>query len=396
MTPTKIEVGDIIRRYSSAYLGIYENTTFQEHLKVLKNLAICRTEALGGHIKKCDQCDHIEVYYHSCRDRHCPKCQAIPRAKWMEARAADLIAGIQYFHVVFTIPNLLSSVILQNKRCLYNILFRAVSETLQTIAKDKKHLGAEIGFTAVLHTWGQTLHHHPHIHCLIPGGGLSLDGNKWIHCRDNFFLPIRVLSSLFKKKFLAYLKNAVKNKELSFHGKLKNLRKGKNWTYFLTSLYRKNWVVYAKPPFGGAQQLLKYLARYTHRVAIANQRLISVEDGKVSFRWKDYRNQNKQRVMNLDATEFIRRFLTHVLPPRFMRIRHYGFLSNRNRKEKLLLCRQLLNNSEKPPISSPESAVIDIVSVIHEKDDLLCPVCKQGRLSVMQSINPYTEEKLNL
>lgn len=395
MTVLQPEIADIISQYGSAYSQEYTISFGQQ--KVLKNLVMCRTEALGGHVKECDVCGHKEVYYNSCRDRHCPKCQAAARATWLEARAADLLPNVQYFHVVFTIPDKFSSLALQNKRLFYGILFRAVSQTLRTISRDPKHLGAEIGFLAILHTWGQTLLHHPHIHCLIPGGGISTDGNQWIHCRKGFFLPVRVLSSLFKKKLLAYIKKAYKKGEWILHGKLTALKEKKCWRNFLSPFYDMDWNVYAKPPFGDSLKVLKYLARYTHRVAISNQRLVSLKDGKVAFRWKDYRNGNVNRIMTLDAVKFLRRFLMHVLPSGFMHIRHFGFLANRVRKEKLLLCRQFLEDEEFIQASSsleqPQSAIIDLMEDVQTS---LCPVCKKGRLSITKSIFPLAKERLHL
>ena len=336
------------------------------------------------------------MYYNSCRHRHCPKCKAAARAAWLEARAADLRPNVQYFHVVFTISDILSSLALQNKRLFYGLLFRAVSETLRIISRDPKHLGAEIGFLAILHTWGQTLNHHPHIHCLIPGGGISTDSSHWIHCREEFFLPVRVLSSLFQKKLLAYIKKAYKKGEWILQGKLTALKEKKSFQHFLSPLYDTDWNVYAKPPFGDSLKVLKYLARYTHRVAISNQRLVSLKDGKVSFRWKDYRNGNANRIMTLDAVEFIRRFLMHVLPSGFMCIRHYGFLSNRVRKEKLRLCRQLLEDDVATQTASPMDQLINKVSDLIDDDQTsLCPVCKKGRLLTTQSITPSETEPLS-
>ena len=395
MTVLQPTMADIIGQYGSAYSQKYTLSFGQQ--KVMKNLVICRTEALGGHVKECDTCDHKEVYYNSCRDRHCPKCQAAARATWLEARAADLLPNVQYFHVVFTIPDKLSSLALQNKRLFYGILFRAVSQTLRTISRDPKHLGAEIGFLAILHTWGQTLLHHPHIHCLIPGGGISTDSSQWIHCGEKFFLPVRVLSSLFQKKLLAYIKKAYKKEEWILHGKLAALKEKKHFQKFLSPLYNKDWNVYSKPPFGDSLQVLKYLARYTHRVAISNQRLVCVQDQKVAFRWKDYAKGNAKRVMTLNAVEFLRRFLMHVLPSGFMHIRHYGFLANRVRKEKLSLCRQLLEDDASiqtsSPLEQPQSAIIDLMENVQSS---LCPVCKIGRLSTTQSIFPLTKERLRL
>ena len=262
-----------------------------------------------------------------------------------------------YFHVVFTLPSAIGPLALQNKRVVYGMLFRAVSETLSTIARDPKHLGANIGFLTVLHTWGQNLHHHPHIHCVVPGGGIALDSSHWVTCRENFFLPVRVLSRLFRQKFLAYLRDAYTNGDLRFHGKLETLAERGNWCRLLAKLGSSDLVVYAKPPFGGPTQVLKYLARYTHCVAISNRRLVSLENGKVTFRWKDYAHEDRSRTMTLDAAEFIRRFLLHSLPKGFQRIRQYGFLANRVREQKLSLCRELLCDGNEGPMSGDRITV---------------------------------------
>ena len=391
MTEQNIEVADVFRLHGADYLDTYADSTFPQQRTVLEDIIACRTAALGGHVENCNQCDHKQVVYCSCRNRHCPKCHAAARAKWLQARAEDLLDGVQYFHVVFTISDKINPIALQNKRVVYKILFRSVAETLHTIARDPKHLGAEIGFLAALHTWGQTILDHPHIHCVVPGGGISADGTRWISCREDFFLPVEVLSCLFKKKFLSYLNEAVQNGEISFHGKQARLGKKGNWKRFLKSLKKDNWVVYAKPPFGGAEQVLKYLARYTHRVAISNQRLISLEDGKVTFRWKDYKNGNKKRTMTLDAVEFIRRFLLHVFPPGFMQIRHYGFLSNRTRKEKIVLCRKLLGNTKEPDNSVIET-IDEQLQVLTDTDrSKLCPACKKGHMLVVETFKPDAE-----
>jgi len=325
------EVADVIRSNLASFLKRYHPS--KEQYQVLNALAECQTAALGGHsLLRCDSCPYEVVVYNSCRNRHCPKCQGAARAAWLEAREREVL-DVQYFHVVFTLPHELAPLALQNRRCLYALLFRAASETLLTLGRDPKHLGAELGCLALLHTWGQTLHPHPHLHCVIPGGGLSLDGERWVSCRDGFFLPVHVLSRLFQRKFLAHLQRAFDNHDLAFHARLQDLEHPKAWEGFLETLRNKKWVVYAKPPFGGPQQVLKYLARYTHRVAISNQRLLSLHDGKLTFRYKDYAQQGRQRTMTLDAVEFLRRFLLHVLPKGFMRIRYYGFLANRNRWE---------------------------------------------------------------
>jgi len=381
------EVADVFRSHAGAYQEAWGSSTSVAQKRVLRAISVCRTAALGGHKRRCERCGHQEISYNSCRDRHCPKCQASARARWLDARQGELL-DVPYFHVVFTLPARLSPVALQNKRLLYGMLFRTVAETLLTIARDPKHLGAEIGFLAVLHTWGQNLDHHPHIHCVVPGGGISPARDEWISCPERFLLPVRVLSRLFRNKFLAHLTVARNKGSLSFHGKLKPLREPDNWQRLLTEVQATDWVVYAKPPFGGPEQVLKYLARYTHRVAISNQRLVAVEDGKVSFQWTDYAHGRRHRVMTLEAAEFIRRFLLHVLPPGFMHIRHYGFLANRLRDKKLALARELL--AEKPSSHTPTSqaSAPSRVDSAQEPNSLICPACKQGRLILVETLQP--------
>jgi len=391
MSGEQFEVADVFRLYGAAYLDTYDHRTSNEQRQVLRNIVSCRTSALGGHVKKCDKCGHQEVYFNSCRDRHCPKCQAAARAEWLEARAQDLLPGVEYFHIVFTIPAILNSVTIQNKRLIYTILFRAASETLLTIAYDPKHLGAQIGFLSLLHTWGQNLGLHPHVHCVVPGGGISPDGKQWISSRKDFFLPVRVLSSLFQKKFLYYLAQAFGKGEVSFRGNVQSLTDEHNWKQFVGALKKSKWVVYAKPPFGCADRVLKYLARYTHRVAITNQRLLDLDNGKVKFHWKDYANENVQRIMSLDAVEFIRRFLRHTWPSGFMRIRHYGFLSNRNRKEKLALCRELITHSKEPQSNNVESPDRTVSEPQEYEDIDRCPTCKEGRMCLVETIKPDLE-----
>lgn len=378
MSEHRPEVADVIRNYGAAYLERYRPS--KEQRRVLRDLAECRTAALGGHLKKCDRCGHEVPVYNSCRNRHCPKCEGAARAAWLEARQQELL-DVEYFHVVFTVPNELSAVGLQNRRAVYGILFRAASETLLSLARDPKHLGAEIGFVAVLHTWGQNLHHHPHLHCVVTGGGLGPDGEHWVSCRDGFFLPLRVLSRLFRGKFLAYLHRAFEHQDLSFHGRVRDLEHPKLWESWLESLRNKEWVVYSKPPFGGPGHVLKYLARYTHRVAISNQRLLPVADGKVSFHWKDYVQGNRQRKMTLSAVEFLRRFLLHVLPSGFMRVRYYGFLANRHRAKKLQYAKRLLTDPTKEPeneTSAPGGEPADQTDI--------CPRCTKGRLLVIARV----------
>ena len=335
-----LEVADIFRRYGPQYRQTHGATLSQAQRRVMRAIEVCRTAALGGHVEQCESCGHQRIAYNSCRDRHCPKCQSLARAQWLEERRAELLET-EYFHVVFTVPQEIAAIAYQNKRVVYNILFRATAETLRTIAADPKHLGAEIGFLAVLHTWGQTLLHHPHLHCVVPGGGLAPDGTRWIACRPGFFLPVRVLSRLFRRLFLEQLEQAYTTGQLQFSAALASLHDPQAFAAYLAPLRRSEWVVYAKKPFGSAQRVLDYLGRYTHRVAISNNRLLSMDEEQITFRWKDYRQHDKQKLMTLTPTEFIRRFFLHVLPSGFQRIRHFGFLGNRYRQAKLALCRQL-------------------------------------------------------
>jgi hypothetical protein len=348
--------------------------------KAFEAIRDCRTAALGGHVEyveQCDECGHRVISYNSCRNRHCPKCQATARAKWLAERQAELLP-VAYFHVVFTLPQKIGGLALQNAREIYSILFRAASETLLTIAADPKRLGAAIGFLAVLHTWGQNLHLHPHLHCVVPGGGISPDGASWIGCRKkSFFLPVEVLSSRFRKVFLSYLRKAFQEGKLRFHGEMAGLAKPAAFETLCSEAERIKWVVHAKPPFGGPEQVLKYLARYTHRVAISNRRLLSMEDGRVTFEWKDYAGGNKARIMTLDAVEFIRRFLLHILPGGFVRIRQFGFLANRARGKKLALCRALL---DAPPAPTDTTAIVNRDGRTEAQDRKRCPVCKIGHM----------------
>jgi hypothetical protein len=383
MNRPRLEVAEVIRTYGDAFLDRYGDVLSPGQRRALRDIAACRTAALGGHVERCDQCGHQQVAYNSCRNRHCPKCQTTAAAEWMEARQAELLP-VEYHHVVFTLPAALGPIALQNQREVYGLLFKAAAETLQQIAADPKHLGAEIGFLAVLHTWSQNLQHHPHVHCVVPGGGLSPDGSRWVPCRPGFFLPVRVLSRVFRGKFLALIKAAFDQGKLSFHGKLAALADPDEFQRRLAACARTEWVVYSKPPFGGPEQVLKYLARYTHRVAISNHRLIALEDGEVTFRWKDYAAEGKPKTMKLKAIEFIRRFLLHVLPLGFVRIRHFGFLANRVCREKLELCRALLDAVTPTgpvaaePASEPKGADEE------EPAAHLCPACGQGRMIVIE------------
>ena len=318
-------------------------------LKVMSAIEGCRTAALGGHVERCEDCSHVRIAYNSCRNRHCPKCQAIAAKEWLADREAELLP-VPYYHVVFTLPAAIGDIAYQNKAVIYGILFKAAAETLITIAADPKHLGARIGLTAVLHTWGSALTHHPHVHIIVPGGGISPDGERWIACRPGFFLPVRVLSRLFRRLFLEQLAAAYLAGQLQFFGSRAALADPKTFKQYLAPLRKAEWVVYAKRPFGGPEAVLAYLSRYTHRVAIGNSRLIAFNDAGVTFKWKDYRASQQQRakVMTLAVDEFIRRFLIHVLPSGFHRIRHYGLFANGGRAENIARARQLLDVPEPP------------------------------------------------
>jgi hypothetical protein len=349
--PPALEVAEIFRCHGEAYRQTQAAHLGRVERRVMGAIAACRTAALGGHAERCAECGLIRIAYNSCRTRHCPKCQGLARAEWLDERQAELLP-VPYFHVVFTMPAPVAEIAFQNKAVVYAILFRAAAETLRTIAADPRHLGAEIGVVAVLHSWGQTLQHHPHVHCVVPGGGLSLDGTRWVACRPGFFLPVRVLARLYRRLFLAALQAAFDAGKLRFFGALAHLLAPTAFARRLADLRRVDWVVYAKRPFGGPEQVLAYLGRYTHRVAIANSRLIELADGRVSFRWRDYRHHHKVKVMTLAAAEFIRRFLLHTVPDGFHRIRHYGFLANGQRADKLALCRRLL--AIPPPPAPPQ------------------------------------------
>jgi hypothetical protein len=369
-----LEVADIFRRHGEAFRQAHAGHLGRVERRVMGAITACRTAVLGGHVEQCDDCGATRIAYNSCRNRHCPKCQGLARAQWLAERQAELLA-VPYFHVVFTLPAPVGEIAFQNKTAVYAILLRAAAETLATIAADPKHLGAKLGATMVLHTWGQTLQHHPHVHCVVPGGGPSLDGTRWVACRPGFFLPVRVLSRLFRRLFLQELKNAFDAGELCFFGKLASLAEPQALARRLGELRRLDWVVYAKPPFGGPEQVLAYLGRYTHRVAIANSRLISLADGNVCFTWKDYRTHGKTKVMTLAADEFIRRFLLHTLPDGFHRIRHYGFLANGKRSDHLALCRRLLATHNASAKSKPANDQAKGHCSFTAADVAICPEC---------------------
>ena len=355
MSRPTLEVADIIRVAGDSFIERNQSHLAWPHLKMLQAVRDCRTAALGGHLDQCSRCGHQAISYNSCRNRHCPKCQTNARDQWLAKQSEDLLP-VPYLHVVFTLPHELSALALQNKRIIYDLLLRASAETLLEVAADPQHLGANIGFLSVLHTWGQNLEHHPHVHCVVPAGGLTSDHSVWIPSPARTFLPVRVLSKVFRGKFYDGLKRLFRKGKLAFQGSLKNVAEEKCFRSFLRLLFRKNWVVYAKRPFRSAEHVLQYLARYTHRVAISNHRLIAFRDNTVTFRWKDYAHGNKKRKMAVSADEFLRRFLLHLLPRGFVRIRHFGFLAARSRARLVPLCRELLANNTPCSLSTRVSA----------------------------------------
>ena len=381
----KLELADILRQHAESYC--LRHPVSPEQAQVLRHLRQCRTAVLGGHVDRCDSCGYVRIWYNSCRDRHCPKCQAIARAEWIEARLERLLP-VPYFHVVFTLPDELNPVCLQNRRELYGILFECAAETLLQIAADPKHLGGQVGFTAILHTWGQNLPLHPHLHCVVTGGGLSQDGKRWVAARDDFLVSVKVLGRLFRGKFLARLQEFYQEGRLQLKGTAAPLSQAGGWRRWLAELYRQDWVVYAKPPFGGPEQVFGYLGRYSHRVAIANGRLIQMQDGKVSFWYKDYADGSKSKVMTVEAEEFIRRFLLHVLPKGFTRIRHYGLAAGRNLNTKFVRCRELLGKTPSFRQTGPSQEPLpdealpqrpkwaDRVLEWTGNDPLCCPRCR--------------------
>lgn len=373
-----LEVADIVRAHRQEFRQAHAASLSTAQKRVLRAVETCRTAALGGHLERCDQCGHERNAYNSCANRHCPKCQSLPRAEWLEKRRAELLP-CEYFHVIFTLPATLAPLALQNKQQMYGLLFRATAETLQGIAADPRHLGAQIRFFAILHTWGQTLTIHPHLHCVVPGGGLSLDGSRWVPCRRaRFFLPVRVLSRRFRRLYLRYLEQAHAAGKLQFHGELEHLSEPQAFARYLAPLRRTEWVVHSKPPFGGPERVLDYLGRYTHRVAISNNRLQELKDGQVTFSYKDYKDEHRQKLMTLAADEFLRRFLLHVLPDGFQRIRHYGLLGNRHRAEHLSRCRELLGVPT--PAPPPQLGFRERYQQLTGRDLLECPVCKKGQM----------------
>lgn len=386
-----LEVADVFRRYGEAFRQRHGASLSTAQRRAMTAIELCRTAILGGHVEQCNNCDHQRISYNSCRNRSCPKCQSLARAEWLEKRRAELL-NVPYFHIVFTIPELAAAVAYQNKEQVYDILFRTASETLQTIAADPKHLGAEIGFFSVLHTWGSAITHHPHLHIVVAGGGLSSDGTHWIACRPNFFLPVKVLSRLFRRLFLQALEQAFDTGQLQFFSTLKPLQTRRTFLRYLAPLRDVEWVVYSKAPFDGPEQVLRYLSRYTHRVAISNDRLLDFDDGRVSFSWKDYRDNNQRKTMTLAAEEFMRRFLMHVLPKGFQRIRHYGFLANCCRGRKLALCRQLLRMPLDEPGCHLKKDYRQRYEELTGRSLTQCPVCQQGKMFVIEVL-PATRSR---
>jgi hypothetical protein len=393
MTRPRLEVAEVFRGCHDAFLQRYGADLTPEQRRAVHDLMACRTAALGGHVLGCPECGHQEVSYNSCGNRHCPKCQGADAARWLETQAGDLL-DTPYFHVVFSLPGALGPVARCNPRCVYGLLMRAAAKTLLRVAADPKHLGAEVGILAVLHTWGQSLTLHPHVHCVVTGGGLAPDGSHWVTGRDDFFLPVRVLSRVFRGKFLAGLRAAFRQGRLRFPGRLAALARPRRFDQLIAETVRTEWVVYATPPLGGAPTVvLKYLARYTHKTAISNRRLVDLADGRVTFRWKDYAHGGQRSTMTLDAVEFVRRFLLHVLPAGFVRVRHYGLWANRGRQEKLARCRELLGRTVTPPADPIPTDADPVSPSVHEAvvtPTRVCPRCGCGRMVVVAEFPSLT------
>ena len=379
MARPPLEVADLIRAAGDAFIERNRHWLRWKHIKVLLAIRRCRTAALGGHLDECTRCGHrAPISYNSCRDRHCPKCQIAARERWIAARQRELLPT-RYLHVVFTLPHRLAPLVLQNKKVLYGLLFRTSAETLLEVARHPRHLGAEIGFFSVLHTWSQKLKIHPHVHCVVPAGGLSPDHTRWVRSRDNYFLPKEVLRKVFRGKFVAALEQAFQKGQLRFEGDLKLLAQPKIFAAWLRPLFRQDWVVYLKPPFGGPAYVLHYLGRYTHRVAISNHRLVSFSDGQVTFRWRDSAHHNEQKLLSLSLDEFLCRFLLHILPKGFVRIRNFGFLANRKRATLLPLCLQLLDLAQEPLVGQHVASTEDALGLWR------CPKCG-GPMKVIERL----------
>ena len=384
MSRPPLEVAEIVRQYGDAFRARYGAILSGAQQRALRAIALCRTAALGGHITQCDYCGHEVQAYNSCRHRSCPKCHGAAQAAWLAAREGEVL-DTPYVHVIFTLPHELSPLALQNPRHLYGLLFRTVAQTLQDIAGDPKHLGAEIGGFAVLHTWGQQLHHHPHLHCVLPAGGLAPDGTQWLPCRPHFFLPVRVLSRRFRRLYLAGLAQLYGQGQLALTGRCQAFAEPTPWRRLLAALRDQEWVVYAKEPMANPQQVLKYLARYTHRVAISNHRLVALEEGQVTFRYKDYQRGHRLRTLTLDAVEFLRRLMLHVPPHGFHRVRHFGFLANRVRQAKLAQCHMLLGHATHPP-TREAAADLQASTISAAEPGAACPVCQHGRMQLIKTV----------
>ena len=369
------ELQDVFRQYGEDYLN---HLNPPPHVwKAVRAITDCRTSALGGHVDTCDECGFVKISYNSCRNRHCPKCQALTKERWVLARESEMLP-VQYFHVVFTLPAELSEVVIHNRECLFDLLFSASSETLKKLALDKKFLGAEVGFTSILHTWGSNLSFHPHVHIIIPGGGITKSG-QWKNSRKKFFIPVKVMAGLFRGKFMDALQK--------MRHELQGLEDDDVWHALINTLYGKDWYVYCKRPFKTTRSVIQYLGRYTHRVAISNHRILSINDGMVSFKWRDYKDGSKEKVMTLSADEFIRRFLLHILPPGFTKIRHYGFLAPSVKKKKLAQCKRLTGAKEAARV---KLSVADLMKKLTGRDITICPNCGAGNFGVTSGLPPPT------
>lgn len=377
----QLELAEIFRRHGATYRAGHRTSGNQ--IRVIQAIEACRTAAMGGHLQACDRCGGLVHHYHSCRNRHCPKCQTLAKERWVETRQSELLAT-RYDHVVFTLPHGLNPLVRGNPRQLYGLLFKAAADTLLTFGRDPRWIGGEIGITLVLHTWSQNLGQHVHVHGLVTAGGLSPDGQSWLCAKKRFLFPVRALSKVFRGKYLDLLARARRRGEIAFGGSTQGLADDRAFAELLASLRQSDWVVYAKPPFAGPQQVIAYLGRYTHRIAISNERLVAIDDERVSFRWRDYRDGAKLKVMSLEATEFIRRFLLHVLPSGFMRIRHYGIFANRHRRDKLAGCRELLDQPE--PAHQARESVEDMMERLTGRDILACPHCGEGQLRIIETL----------
>ena len=381
------ELAEIFRAFGEKYREVHGEAMPLRHHRAMQAIEACRTAKLGGHVEECDACGHVRVSYNSCRNRHCPKCQFLEKERWLETRKQDLLPT-RYFHVVFTLPEALRPIALRNQKVVYTLLFKAASETLLELARDPKYLGAEIGFTALLHTWTRTLLDHPHLHCIVTGGGLTSDGKQWKRSRRRFFLPVRVLSKLFRGKFLSLFKRECRSGNIAFCGEIAALENETRFNRFLKGLYGKRWVVYCKRPFQNAEKVLKYLGRYTHRVALSNDRIVGMDERQVTFLYRDSSDHNLMKRMTLDAFEFIRRFLLHILPDGFMKIRHYGILSSRHRGTRLARCKELLAVQEELRESETGEGWRATLLRITGIDLSVCPVCGKGKMITLERLPP--------